>query len=33
MSGADRIKQLCGIMEEAGFPISSGMRVVSAEPG
>lgn len=33
MSGADRIKQLAGIMELPGFPKSSGMRVVSAEPG
>lgn len=33
MSGADRIKQLAGIMELPGFPKSAGMRVVSAEPG
>ena len=33
MSGAVRIKQLAGIMELPGFPKSSGMRVVSAEPG
>ena len=33
MSGADRIKQLTGIMDLPGFPKSSGMRMVSAEPG
>ena len=33
MSGADRIKQLAGIMDLPGFPKSSGMRMVSAEPG
>lgn len=33
MSGADRIRQLAGIMELPGFPKSAGMRVVSAEPG
>ena len=33
MSGADRIKQLAGIMELPGFPKSSGMYLVSAEPG
>jgi uncharacterized protein (TIGR00369 family) len=33
MSGTDRIKQLAGIMDLPGFPKSSGMRVVSAEPG
>lgn len=33
MSGADRLRQLAGIMELPGFPKSSGMRVVSAEPG
>ena len=33
MSEADRLKQLAGIMELPGFPKSSGMRVVSAEPG
>jgi uncharacterized protein (TIGR00369 family) len=33
VSGADRIRQLAGIMELPGFPKSAGMRVVSAEPG
>ena len=33
MSGADRIKQLAGIMELPGFPKSAGIRLVSAEPG
>ena len=33
MSGAERMKQLAGIMDMPGFPKSSGMRVVSAEPG
>jgi uncharacterized protein (TIGR00369 family) len=33
MSGADRIKQLERVMEMPGFSKSSGMRVVSAEPG
>ncbi|MBI5323091.1 PaaI family thioesterase [Bradyrhizobium sp.] len=33
MSGADRIKQLAGIMELPGFSKSVGMRVVSAESG
>ena len=33
MSGADRIKQLAGIMDLPGFPKSAGIRLVSAEPG
>ena len=33
MSGADRIKQLAGIMDLPGFPKSAGMRIVAAEPG
>jgi len=33
MSGAERIKQLERVMELPGFPKSSGMRLVSAEPG
>jgi uncharacterized protein (TIGR00369 family) len=31
--GPDRIKQLAGIMDLPGFPKSSGMQLVSAEPG
>ena len=33
MSGADRIKQLAGIMDLPGFPKSAGIRLVTAEPG
>src|SRR5512139_3783992 len=33
MSGADRIKQLAGIMDLPGFPKSAGIRLISAEPG
>jgi uncharacterized protein (TIGR00369 family) len=33
MSGADRIKQLERVMDLLGFPKSTGMRLVSAEPG
>lgn len=33
MTATDRIAQLAGIMELPGFPKSSGMRLVSAEPG
>ena len=33
MSAADRFKQLAGIMDLPGFPKSSGIRLVSAEPG
>jgi uncharacterized protein (TIGR00369 family) len=33
MSGTDRIAQLERVMDMPGFPKSSGMRVVSAEPG
>jgi len=33
MSGADRIKQLERVLELPGFPKSSGMHLVSAEPG
>lgn len=33
MSGAERLRQLAGIMELPGFPKSAGMRVVSAERG
>jgi uncharacterized protein (TIGR00369 family) len=33
MSGADRIKQLAGIMDLPGFPKSAGIQLVSAEPG
>jgi len=33
MSGPDRIKQLAGIMDLPGFPKSSGIQLVSAEPG
>ncbi len=33
MTGTDRIEQLAGIMAMSGFPHSSGMRVVAAEPG
>ena len=33
MSGADRIKQLAGIMDLPGFPKSAGIELVSAEAG
>ena len=33
MSGADRIAQIARIMNLPGFPESSGMRMVSVEPG
>jgi uncharacterized protein (TIGR00369 family) len=33
MSGADRIKQLAGIMDLPGFPKSAGIRLIAAEPG
>ena len=33
MNGAERIKQLERVMELPGFPKSSGMRMISAEPG
>jgi uncharacterized protein (TIGR00369 family) len=33
MSGEERLKQLERVMELPGFPKSSGMRLVAAEPG
>ena len=33
MSGVERIKQLERVMELLGFPKSTGMRLVAAEPG
>jgi uncharacterized protein (TIGR00369 family) len=33
MTGADRIAQLERVMDLPGFPKSSGMRVIAAEPG
>ena len=33
MSGADRIRQLAGVMDLPGFPKSAGFRLVAAEPG
>jgi uncharacterized protein (TIGR00369 family) len=33
VTGTNRIEQLAGIMAMSGFPHSSGMRVVAAEPG
>ena len=33
MTGTNPIEQLAGIMAMSGFPHSSGMRIVAAEPG
>jgi uncharacterized protein (TIGR00369 family) len=33
MIGAERVKQLAGIMDLPGFPKSAGFQLVSAEPG
>jgi uncharacterized protein (TIGR00369 family) len=33
LAGNDRIEELAGIMAMSGFPHSSGMRIVAAEPG